>query len=152
MDDAALVAVKLRGPRDRAVRHVHEFPIAIDGIGDAGAMFVGEEEEAAVLERFGRLATRDEHGGAEHLGVTGETERDRCPLRRERRGLTRRLLRRRQHDRARREAENDRRQFAHGADSNVSQSTQRWAIPIRVGYLRAGPTPTYYTRGVVLPP
>src|SRR2546425_11678372 len=77
MDDAALVAVELRGPRRRAVRHADEFLVAIDGVGHAGALIIGEEEEAAVREGFRRIAARHEHGGAEHLGVARQAEGDR---------------------------------------------------------------------------
>ena len=84
MDDTALIAVVLRGPRDGAVRHLHELLLAIDVIGDAGSLVLGEEEIAAVLEGFRRIATRDEDRRAEHLGVSREAERDRRPFGRER--------------------------------------------------------------------
>jgi len=56
MDDAALIAVELGGACDCACVMRTSFLVAIDRIGDTGAMVVGEQEEAAVLEGFGRLA------------------------------------------------------------------------------------------------
>ena len=57
-------------------RHAHEFLLTIDRVRDASPMLIGEQEEAAVPECFGRLAARDEHRRAQNLGVPRQTQCD----------------------------------------------------------------------------
>jgi len=68
MNDAALIAVELRGAGDAAVRHPDELVLAIDVVSDAAAFGLGKEEEAAVFEGFGGLAGSEDC----HVATVGE--------------------------------------------------------------------------------
>src|SRR5262249_54381027 len=74
MDDAALIAVELRGPCRRALSRADQLLIAIDSVSDALLLFVGQKEITAVLEAFGGISAGDDHRRAEDLRVAAETE------------------------------------------------------------------------------